>query len=59
MQSKDVFYGTREEWLDSETYIVDDIYDDSFAINFETVTIAEQIENGIQIDEPKFETDPF
>ena len=59
MQSKDVFYGTREEWLDSETYIVDDIYDDSFAINFETVTIAEQIENGIQIDESKFETDPF
>lgn len=59
MKSENVFYGTREEWLETEKYIVDDIYDDSFSINFDTITIAEQIEKGFQIDEPKFETDPF
>ena len=59
MQSKDVFYGTREEWLDSETYIVEDIYDDKFAINFETITIAEQINNRLQIEEPEFIESPF
>lgn len=59
MQSKDVFYGAREEWLDSETYIVEDIYDDKFAINFETITIAEQINNRLQIEEPEFIESPF
>lgn len=59
MQSKDVFYGTREEWLDSETYIVEDIYDDKFAINFERITIAEQIEKGFEVEEPEFEEPIF
>lgn len=60
MENKTIFYGTREEWLKSEQYIVADIYSDDFAIDFRTHTFLTAIENGEKVEEPIFETEgPF
>ncbi len=55
MKNKKIYYGTKEEWLNENYYIVDNVYDDNFAINFEGISIKERIEKGGKIEEPKFE----
>lgn len=55
MENKNaVFYGNREEWLQSKKYLFDDIYSDEFAIDFQIRTIEEWIELGVDITEPEF-----
>lgn len=57
-----VYNGTREEWLQEKVeYVVDDIYDDNFAIDFSMLTIADLIKSGIDVEEPEFKPEelPF
>lgn len=59
MQNKKVFFGTKQEWLESEEYVVDDKFDDNFAVDFEILTVAEKIEKGFEVEEPEFEEPIF
>ena len=56
-----VFWGSKEDWLNSRVYIVKDILDDQFAIDFNTITIKDMISNGENVKEPDefLDTIPF
>lgn len=54
MQNNFSFPGSREDWLKISKYLIEDVFDDLFAVNFETKTNAELIEMGIEISEPEF-----
>ena len=56
-----VFYGSKENWLNSKEYVVADILDDQFAVNFDQISIKERIARGEKVLEPKVfdETYPF
>ena len=43
----------RIDWLNSEVYVVEGLYDDSFAIDYRKTTVNEKVKNGI----PVFERD--
>ena len=55
------FYGSKEDWLNSKEYVIRDIFDDKFAVNFDQISIKERIAQGEKVSEPEIfdETDPF
>lgn len=61
MKTDNVFYGSKEDWLNSKEYVVADIFDDQFAVNFDQISIKERIARGEKVSEPEVfdETDPF
>ena len=60
MEISNVFWGSREEWLNSKEYVLKDVFDDQFAVNFEQTSIKERIERGEKISEPEvFDDRPF
>ena len=56
-----LFYGSKEDWLNSKEYVIRDIFDDQFAVNFDQISIKERIAQGEKVSEPEVfdETDPF
>lgn len=61
MKIDNVFYGSKEDWLNSKEYVIRDIFDDQFAVNFDQISIKERIARGEKVSEPEVfdETDPF
>ena len=61
MKIDNVFYGSKEDWLNSKEYVIRDIFDDQFAVNFDQISIKERIAQGEKVSEPEIfdETDPF
>jgi hypothetical protein len=61
MKIDNVFYGSKEDWLNSKEYVIRDIFDDQFAVNFDQISIKERIAQGEKVSEPEVfdETDPF
>ena len=61
MKIDNVFYGSKEDWLNSKEYEIRDIFDDQFAVNFDQISIKERIAQGEKVSEPEVfdETDPF
>ena len=61
MKIDNVFYGSKEDWLNSKEYVIRDIFDDKFAVNFDQISIKERIAQGEKVSEPEIfdETDPF
>ena len=61
MKIDNVFYGSKEDWLNSKEYVIRDIFDDQFAVNFDQISIKERIAQGEKVSEPEAfdETDPF
>ena len=61
MKIDNVFYGSKEDWLNSKEYVIKDIFDDQFAVNFDQISIKERIAQGEKVSEPEVfdETDPF
>ena len=61
MKIDNVFYGSKEDWLNSKEYVIRDIFDDKFAVNFDQISIKERIAQGEKVSEPEVfdETDPF
>lgn len=56
-----LFYGSKEDWLNSKEYVIRDIFDDQFAVNFNQISIKEKIARGEKVSEPEVfdETGPF
>ena len=56
-----LFYGSKEDWLNSKDYVIKDIFDDQFAVNFDQISIKERIARGEKVSEPEVfdETGPF
>lgn len=54
MKTDNAFYGSKEDWLNSEEYVVTDISDDQFAVNFDKISINERIVQGEKVVEPNF-----
>ena len=52
MKIGNVFWGSRKEWLNSKEYVLKDIFDDQFAVNFDQVSIKERIARGEKVEEP-------
>lgn len=48
-----VFYGSKEDWLNSKEYVITDILDDQFAVNFDQISIKERIARGEEVLEPE------
>ena len=61
MKIDNVFYGSKEDWLNSKEYVIRDIFDDQFAVNFDQISIKERIARGEKVSEPEVfdETGPF
>jgi hypothetical protein len=61
VKTDNVFYGSKEDWLNSKEYVVADILDDQFAVNFDQISIKERIARGEEVLEPEVldETNPF
>ena len=61
MKTNNVFYGSKEDWLNSKEYVIADIFDDQFAVNFDQISIKERITRGEKVSEPEVfdETGPF
>ena len=61
VKTDNVFYGSKEDWLNSKEYVIRDIFDDQFAVNFDQISIKERIAQGEKVSEPEIfdETDPF
>lgn len=61
MKIDNVFYGSKEDWLNSKEYVIRDIFDDKFAVNFDQISIKERIAQGEKVSEPEIfdETDQF
>ncbi len=61
MKIDNVFYGSKEDWLNSKEYVIKDIFDDQFAVNFDQISIKERIAQGEKVSEPEVfdETAPF
>ena len=61
MKIDNVFYGSKEDWLNSKEYVIRDIFDDQFAVNFDQISIKERIAQGEKVSEPEVfdETAPF
>ena len=61
VKTDNVFYGSKEDWLNSKDYVIRDIFDDQFAVNFDQISIKERIAQGEKVSEPEVfdETDPF
>ena len=61
VKTDNVFYGSKEDWLNSKDYVIKDIFDDQFAVNFDQISIKERIAQGEKVSEPEVfdETDPF
>jgi len=61
MKIDNVFYGSKEDWLNSKEYVIRDIFDDQFAANFDQISIKERIAQGEKVSEPEVfdESDPF
>ena len=61
VKTDNVFYGSKEDWLNSKDYVIKDIFDDQFAVNFDQISIKERIARGEKVSEPEVfdETDPF
>lgn len=61
MKIDNVFYCSKEDWLNSKEYVIRDIFDDQFAVNFDQISIKERIAQGEKVSEPEVfdETDPF
>lgn len=61
MKKDNVFWGSKEDWLNSKEYVIADILDDQFPVNFDQISIKERIARGEKISEPEVfdETDPF
>ena len=61
VKTDNVFYGSKEDWLNSKEYVIRDIFDDKFAVNFDQMSIKERIAQGEKASEPEIfdETDPF
>lgn len=61
MKIDNVFYGSKEDWLNSKEYVIRDIFDDKFAVNFDQISIKERIARGEKVSEPEVfdETGPF
>ena len=61
VKTDNVFYGSKEDWLNSKEYVIRDIFDDKFAVNFDQISIKERIAQGEKVSEPEIfdETDPF
>ena len=61
LKKDNVFYGSKEDWLNSKEYVIRDIFDDQFAVNFDQISIKESIAHGEKVSEPEVfdETDPF
>ena len=61
MKIDNVFYGSKEDWLNSKEYVIKDIFDDQFAVNFDQISIKQRIARGEKVSEPEIfdETDPF
>ena len=61
VKTDNVFYGSKEDWLNSKEYVIRDIFDDQFAVNFDQISIKERIAQGEKVSEPEVfdETDPF
>ncbi len=41
----------RLNWLQSEVYVVEGLYDDRFAIDYRKTTVSEKLKNGILVFE--------
>ena len=61
MKIDNFFYGSKEDWLNSKEYVIKDIFDDQFAVNFDQISIKERIAQGEKVSEPEVfdETAPF
>ena len=61
MKKDNVFWGSKEDWLNSKEYVIADIFDDQFPVNFDQISIKERIARGEKVSEPEAfdETDPF
>ncbi len=53
VKTDNVFYGSKEDWLNSKEYVVADILDDQFAVNFDQISIKERIARGEEVLEPE------
>lgn len=47
--NNDVFWGSKKDWLDTKEYMVTDISDDQFAVEFQKISIKEKIAQGENI----------
>ena len=61
VKTDNVFCGSKEDWLNSKEYVIADIFDDQFAVNFDQISIKERITRGEKVSEPEVfdETGPF
>lgn len=53
MKIDNVFYGSKEDWLNSKEYVIADILDDQFAVNFDQISIKERIARGEEVLGPE------
>lgn len=53
MKIDNIFYGSKEDWLNSKEYVIADIFDDQFAMNFDKISIKERIARGEKVSEPE------
>lgn len=61
MKISSMLWDSKEEWLNSKEYVLKDISDDQFAVNFEQISIKERNAREEKVSEPEVfdETDPF